>query len=68
MVEDYEYKVEITRRKRNPAYKVASINDSYSRSFDDPARNEFIEVTELSVVLKEKEFNAVRKAVIESMP
>ena len=68
MIEDYEYKVEITRRKRNPAYRAASIIDNYSRSFDDPARQEFIEVTELSVVLKEKEFNAVRKAVIESMP
>ena len=65
---EYEYKVEITRRKRNPAWKPPTINDAYYQRADDPARNEFIEVTELSTVLTEAEFNAVRKACIEAMP
>lgn len=68
MVDDYEYNVVITRRKRNPEYHRPSLSDVYHQSYDDPKGREFIEVTEMSTVLSEKEFNAVRKAVIESMP
>ena len=65
---EYEYKIEITRRKRNPAYKPPTINSIYNDRYDDPSRNEFFEVTELSTVLKQAEFDAVRKACLEAMP
>lgn len=63
--ETYQYELTVTRRQPNPEFKEN--RSGYGVSYgQNPER--FISRTKLTVVLTEKEFDAVRKACLEVMP